>query len=167
MSEYEYWTITISLASIFVALIGIATQLRQAAKINKQHLDWNRRVEALNVMHNTPKLNSIRDKLDYNNVTTEIDLNTILNEIQREKEQNKGKSELEQDISLFLNFYSRLAIGVRYEVYDEDITKKLKGAIMRRAIRNFRPYIEYRRNIEESRKNAYNVLEELVKKWYP
>jgi len=38
---------------------------------------------------------------------------------------------------------------------------------MRRAIRNFRPYIEYRRNIEESRKNAYNVLEELVKKWYP
>lgn len=175
MTDYELYSLVISFFTLIVAIGGIYMALRQLKTTQEMTLlqlkenydikvkeyQWNKAVYAQEKLATFKDINisalKLNDKLDYLNNNQVLKLELILDEISK-------NPEIKVNIHDILNFYESLARGVKHGIYDEKVIKAAREGAMRRMVKSYKKYIEYRREIEQH-PNAWNYLTDLVNKW--
>lgn len=167
---------TISLISALIALFAAISAVLGLVYQLKSNNEWNKRQYALSqVTNNTIYSNAIQHlnkNISYASIKDPITLEAIHQYICGNKNWTPGKpmnltsdgSEIRDNILRVLNYYETIAIGIKNDIYDENVIKRLLKGNLLKAYHIFSTYIEHRRKDHEAPK-AYIDLESLVNEW--
>jgi uncharacterized protein YfaT (DUF1175 family) len=176
MTKFEFWMVSISVISLFVAVIGIylvfiqvkkaggllATmkqQISEIARIDTQQHDWNRRLAAQDALRHydyTWFSSPLQSEFDYFNQDDAIPVKQVLKKF-------KENEEVQSYLIRLLNYYEALARGINQGIFDEQVIKCARRNAMIKAHRSFRNYIDHRR--KNANEMAWVELSDLVTKW--
>jgi len=169
MTEYEEYSLIISLITACIALIGLVyaaiqiqavrRQVEASYKVNEANHDWNRRMaaqSAINEFNQSTVTRTLQVEFNFINLTEAIPLANI-------EAAFKKHSDLQNELHQFLNFYESIARGVFQKIYDEEVVKTARRTVMVRALKSFDAYIEERRKAYSNA--AWAQLDALVAEW--
>lgn len=175
MTNYELYSLIIAVLTLIVAICGIVMTLRQL-KITREmtllqlqenynmkvkEYEWNKSAYAQQKLAEFNQLDisvlQSNDKLNFITNNDVLPLELIWEEMSK-------NLQLRIDIHTVLNFYESLARGIKLGIYDEEIIQAAREGGMRRMVKSYRKYIEFRRDVEQH-PNAWLYLTDLVDKW--
>lgn len=175
MTNYELYSLVIAILTLIVAICGIVMALRQLKitremtllqlkenyDIKVKEYEWNKSAYAQQKLaeFNQLDISVLKDneKLNYLKNNDVLSLEVIQEEMSK-------NLQVKNDIHTVLNFYESLARGVKLGIYDEEIIQAAREGAMRRMVKSYRKYIDFRRDIEQH-PNAWLYLTDLVDKW--
>ena len=137
----------------------MARQLERAAKIHKEVLEWNKRIETRKKLDDYTRLESafqLNEHFAFIREKHTIPRQEILKKIDEDHQ-------VQIHMNRLLNFYESLANGVANHIYDEDLIKSSRKTSMMRTFTSFKDYIYWYRN--EIHPRAYTMYEKLIEKW--
>ncbi|GGG34868.1 hypothetical protein GCM10011344_39560 [Dokdonia pacifica] len=176
MTNYEIWSLIISLITITITISGLlyaGNQIKLARKqlnsaletieltreIHKDNHDWNRRIASQNVINsfrNQNKTKELRESLDQIDINDAIPLDTIISKF-------KTDMDLQGYIHSVLNTFEGFSRGVNQGIYDEEVIKTALMGTMTRYFNCFRPYIVHIRKVRNP--ELYSEYESLINIW--
>lgn len=176
MTNYELWSIIISIGTLIITLGGLLyagnqiklarEQLNNALenieltrKIHKENHDWNRRIASQNVINsfrNQNKTKELRESLVQIDINDAIPLETVLNKF-------KTDLNLQGYIHSVLNTFEGFSRGINQGIYDEEVMKTALIGTMIRYFNCFRPYIVHIRNVRNP--ELFSEYEGLINIW--
>ncbi len=160
MSNFEIISIILSVVNIVITVTGLCFAYKQLVanyKIKRADFEWNKRLEAKNILREYRNLSVdlLVDKFDFLNRKNPIPLHEIQEAIQEDKQVQKQLHDL-------LNFYQGLANGIEHHVYDSDVIRSSRETAMKNTVRAFSLFIDMRR---EKSPTAWGSLTRIINEW--
>ena len=174
--QIQFWQLVVAAIVAVITLVGFllmikqfklaglqlqlaGSQLEKIQETHRQNHDWERRIaaqSAVNEYSSVVDTKDLKSEFDYLNRTDVIPLAELQGAFER-------CSDMQGSLNKMLNYYERLARGVRQGIYDEELIKAARLTAMKKVLRVFGPYIEHRR--KEFSPNAWADLDALVDEW--
>lgn len=162
MTPFEQYSLTLSILTFLIALIGlvyVGIQLKASYRIHSANHDWNRRMAAQSALKEYSQsilISGLQTEFNYLNRIEAIPLSDITAGF-------NNHPNLQNELHQLLNFYEGLARGVFHRIYDENVIKSGRRGAMTRASRAFDAYMKNRRATLSP--NAWSNMDALVAKW--
>jgi hypothetical protein len=162
MTRFEKFSALLQIVSVLILAASVVYSGHQISLVKRVHQDnhdWNRRYatqEALNVVLDPAIRNDLNIAFDYLNSAKVVPLDMIMQEFEK-------NPRLQARLHETLNYYERLAAGVRMGVLDERMVKNSLLAVMEHTYTCFQEYIDHRRST--SSRSAWVEYGRLLQAW--
>jgi hypothetical protein len=162
MTDFEQYTLCIRIFNnilVVVAIIYTAYQFRRSANIHRDNLEWSKRIETRKKLDDHNLFESakyLNDKFGYVRDNNPIQYTRI------EEEFNKDNA-VDVHLSILMNYYESIAIGIDNHIYDELLVKASRKTAMMQIYDSFRSFVEFHRRNGSPR--CFTRYEALINKW--